>query len=172
MHACERAIAELAGRQDNLVTREQLLAIGLGRGAIAHRLAAGRWRRVHPGVYLVAPAPLQLTRAGARGAARVRRRRDREPHDRGRPLGAFLPGTDDVHVTVPGRHTGPREGVRVHRTAALDPDETRAQARPATDVARADDLRPRGNGEHSARPRPHSPKRAFSGSSPTASCTR
>ena len=67
MHALDRAIAELAGSQDNLVTRDQLLAIGLGRGAIAHRLSTGRWQRVHPGVYLVAPAPLD-PRARARAA--------------------------------------------------------------------------------------------------------
>lgn len=31
MHAQERTIAETAGRQDNVITREQLLALGLGR---------------------------------------------------------------------------------------------------------------------------------------------
>ena len=122
MHACERAIAELAGRQDNLVTREQLLTIGLGRGAIAHRLAAGRWRHVHPGVYLIAPAPLQL-RARARAALLACGDGATVSHTTAAGLWEMLPGTDDVHVTVPGRHTGPREGVRVHRTAALDPDE-------------------------------------------------
>ncbi len=65
MHARERAIADLAGCQDNRVTRDQLLATGLGRGAIAHRLSTGRWQRVHPGVFLVAPAPLD-PRARAR----------------------------------------------------------------------------------------------------------
>ena len=122
MHARERAIGELAGRQDNLVTREQLLTIGLGRGAIAHRLSAGRWRRVHPGVYLVAPAPLHL-RAEARAAVLACGDSAAVSHATAAGLWGILPETDDVHVTVPGRHTGPREGVHVHRTAALHPDE-------------------------------------------------
>jgi hypothetical protein len=68
MQARELAITELAGRQDNMVSREQLREIGVGRGAIAHRVSAGRWQRVHANVYLVAPAPLDL-KARARAAA-------------------------------------------------------------------------------------------------------
>jgi hypothetical protein len=37
MQVVERAIAAVAGRQDNVVTLEQLIEAGLGRGAIAHR---------------------------------------------------------------------------------------------------------------------------------------
>ena len=49
----DRLIAELAGRQHGMVGRAQLLALGVGRGAIDHRLACGRLHLVHPGVYAV-----------------------------------------------------------------------------------------------------------------------
>lgn len=125
MHAHERSIAELAGRQDNLVTREQLAAVGIGRGAIAHRLSAGRWQRVHPGVYLVAPAPLDF-RARARAAMLACGADATVSHTTAAGLWGILPEgdrSDHVHVTVPGRNAGPREGVCVHRTAVLNRDE-------------------------------------------------
>jgi very-short-patch-repair endonuclease len=56
------AIAELAGRQYGLVRREQLLGVGLGRGAIEHRQRAGRLHLIHRGVYAVGHP--KLTREG------------------------------------------------------------------------------------------------------------
>ena len=49
----DRVIADLAERQHGIVARLQLLALGVGRGAIDHRLACGRLHLVHPGVYAV-----------------------------------------------------------------------------------------------------------------------
>ena len=46
-------VATLAGRQHGVVSRAELLAIGLGPGAIGRRLRAGRLHRLHPGVYAV-----------------------------------------------------------------------------------------------------------------------
>jgi very-short-patch-repair endonuclease len=46
-------IAALAARQHGVVTREQLLALGLGHGAIDHRVACGRLHPVQRGVYAV-----------------------------------------------------------------------------------------------------------------------
>ena len=46
-------IAALADRQWGLVTREQLLALGLSSGAVDRRLAAARLRPLHRGVYAV-----------------------------------------------------------------------------------------------------------------------
>jgi len=54
-------VAKLAGRQGGAISRAQLVRIGLGRGAIEHRLASGSLHRRHRGVYVVghlAPAPL------------------------------------------------------------------------------------------------------------------
>src|SRR4051812_38808975 len=54
----DAAIAALAERQHDVVAREQLLALGLGRDAIEHRLAARRLRRLHRGVYTTSHAEL------------------------------------------------------------------------------------------------------------------
>ena len=68
MQAVERAIARIAARQDNVITRGQLLAAGLRRGAIAHRLDSRWMQRLHQGVYLIGPAP-PTPMARARAAA-------------------------------------------------------------------------------------------------------
>lgn len=49
----ERGLADLAERQHGVIARRQLLELGLGRRAIAHRLERARLHAVHPGVYAV-----------------------------------------------------------------------------------------------------------------------
>jgi very-short-patch-repair endonuclease len=49
----DERIARLAERQHGLATRSQLRALGLGRGAIEHRIALGRLLAIHRGVYAV-----------------------------------------------------------------------------------------------------------------------
>src|SRR3954471_3094282 len=49
----EAAIAALAARQHGVVSRAQLAALGLGAGAIKHRLALGRLHPLYRGVYAV-----------------------------------------------------------------------------------------------------------------------
>ena len=49
----EQGIAELAKRQYGVVSREQLLRLGLESGAIGRRLRAGRLHQLHPGIYAV-----------------------------------------------------------------------------------------------------------------------
>src|SRR5262245_29215002 len=60
-------IADLAALQHGVVARWQLAAAGLGRGAIEHRIAAGRLHRIHQGVYAVGHA--RLTERGRWTAA-------------------------------------------------------------------------------------------------------
>jgi predicted transcriptional regulator of viral defense system len=56
----DRAIAQIAARQHGVVTRAQLAALGVGRGAIRHRLTIGRLYLLHRGVYAVGhPKPSQ-----------------------------------------------------------------------------------------------------------------
>jgi very-short-patch-repair endonuclease len=133
----ERRIAKIAGRQDNVVSREQLLAAGLGRGAIAHRVAVGAWQRLHNNVYLLAPAPPSLM-ARARAAALAYGADMAVSHRSAAELFKLLPETGgEIHVTVAGRNVAPRAGIRRHRVAAFGPGEvTKMSGIPMTSVAR------------------------------------
>jgi predicted transcriptional regulator of viral defense system len=63
----DRAIAALAARQHGVVRRGQLAGLGLGRGAIEHRLRAGRLYPIHRGVYAVGHRRLTLEAAWLAG---------------------------------------------------------------------------------------------------------
>lgn len=54
----DQLVAALARRQHDVLARRQLLALGVGRGAIAARLKSGRWRLEYRGVYATRHAPL------------------------------------------------------------------------------------------------------------------
>ncbi len=47
----DRLIGERAAGQDSLITSSQLRELGLGRGAIEHRVKRGLLHRMHEGVY-------------------------------------------------------------------------------------------------------------------------
>lgn len=138
MHDVERSIARIGGRQDNVISREQLLGAGLGRGAVAHRVATGAWRRLHNNVYLLGPAPPSLM-ARARAAALACGSDAVVSHRSAAEMFGLLPENGaEVHVTVAGRNIAPREGVRRHRIAAFGPGEvTKMRGIPVTTVARA-----------------------------------
>ncbi|MHB8657266.1 MAG: type IV toxin-antitoxin system AbiEi family antitoxin domain-containing protein [Solirubrobacteraceae bacterium] len=120
MHEVERAIAGLAAGQDDLVSRAQLMAAGIGRGAIDHRIRSGRLQRIHHGVFLIGyagPTQRQLIRAAGmavgddalvshRAAAILWQLRHGE-----------LPAVD---VTVPGRRPRRQAGIAIHRTRVLE----------------------------------------------------
>jgi hypothetical protein len=62
----DQAIARVAVRQYGIITRTQLLALGLWDAAISYRVKSGRLHRVHTGVYAVGiPATKPLQRAAA-----------------------------------------------------------------------------------------------------------
>jgi very-short-patch-repair endonuclease len=46
-------LAQMAGRRRGVVTREELLAVGLSADQIEARIASGALIRIHPGVYIV-----------------------------------------------------------------------------------------------------------------------
>jgi predicted transcriptional regulator of viral defense system len=54
-HDVEDQIATVARRQHGVVTRAQLLGLGLRTGAVRRRTTSGRLHRLHRGVYLVGP---------------------------------------------------------------------------------------------------------------------
>jgi hypothetical protein len=132
----ERALAELAQRQWGVVTLAQLRALGLGDGAVKHRVRLGRLHRLHRGVYAVGHRALER---------------------RGRWLAAVLacgPHAALSHVTAAAHWdllhsaqtridvTSPRgrrggDGIRLHRTRSLDArDTTTHESIRVTTVAR------------------------------------
>jgi Protein of unknown function (DUF559)/Transcriptional regulator, AbiEi antitoxin len=50
-------IARIAARQAGRLSRAQALAVGITDSSLLRRLRAGRWERVHPGVYALSGAP-------------------------------------------------------------------------------------------------------------------
>lgn len=131
-------IAATASRQFGLITTRQLVACGLGRGAIAHRRRTGSLLAVAPHVLAVGRAP---------------------DHPHARQLAAVLSCAGDAWLShwsaaaVWGLHPidpddpvdllvvdcrpRPRTGLRAHKTIRLDPaDRARRGPLPVTGVAR------------------------------------
>jgi very-short-patch-repair endonuclease/predicted transcriptional regulator of viral defense system len=131
-------IAALAMRQHGVVERGQLAALGLGRGAIAHRVAAGRLHRVHRGVYAVGH-PI-LTANGHRMAAVLACGPGAAlSHASAAALWGIRP-TNATRIDVSVRERGgraKRQRIRVHRATGLRADEvTTDQAIRVTTPAR------------------------------------
>src|SRR5579885_775516 len=104
MHDVQRTIARIAGHQDNVISREQLLSAGLGRGAIAHRVRTGAWQRLHNNVYLLGPAPPSLM-ARARAAVMACGVNAVVSHRSAAEMFGLLPEIGgEVHVSVAGRN--------------------------------------------------------------------
>lgn len=112
----DQLIARLCGWQWRNVNRRQMLALGIGAGAIEHRIAAGRLHPRHRGVYVGGSPGLTVngewiaavlacsvgTMLSCRSGAELR--------------GFLRPGWP-IHVTAPGK-PHPREGICVHRSRA------------------------------------------------------
>jgi very-short-patch-repair endonuclease len=135
-HRDER-IAAIASLQRGLVSRQQLLAAGIGRGAIRRMLEHGRLWTEHQGVYSVGfPSRQPLARETAAllavGTNAVL------SHLSAAAAWGLCPARPDdasVEVLAPGFHT--RQGIVAHRTARLEPQEVRiCQGLPVTAPAR------------------------------------
>ncbi len=137
MRAVERAIARVGGRQDNVITLEQLLDAGLGTDAVAHRVRARTMQRLHRGVFLLGAAPpTQMARARAAvfacgDGAVVSHRSAAEM------FGLLAQSDAEVDVTVVGRNPGVHPGIRRHRPKHLARhDVTNMRGIRVTSVAR------------------------------------
>jgi very-short-patch-repair endonuclease len=128
--AGDRAIARIAAAQHGIVTRKQLLAAGLGHGAIDHRLTQLRLHPVHRGVYLVGhPLPPPMAREMA--AILACGRDAVASHDTAGGIWGFRsPKPGRIDITVLSRCCRSRPGVRLHSTNRID----------ARDVRRADGI--------------------------------
>ncbi|MGH2992492.1 MAG: DUF559 domain-containing protein [Solirubrobacterales bacterium] len=132
-----RAIAELAARQRGLVTRGQLVQMGLTRDAIDSWVKTARLHAIHRGVYLLGHARLtggarELAAVLACGPGAVL------SHRSAAGLWRLISGSaGDADVTVPGRNCGSKGGIRIHRVTALDRRDVRmAGGIPVTTPAR------------------------------------
>jgi hypothetical protein len=108
MHPGEM-VAQLAGSQDCVVSRQQLLALGATDEWIQARLRSGRWQRVFAGTYATFTGPLPFTaevsaallRAGPGSMARARTAAalyGLVTPDTGRPIELLLPPHRRVRV--------------------------------------------------------------------------
>jgi very-short-patch-repair endonuclease len=118
-------LAQLAAAQEGVVHRRQLYALGIGRGAIAHRLAGGSLHPVlrsvfavgHPGLTGRAMLVAALLYAGDNCVL---------SHESAAWLWGLVPGYGPgVELTVVARHVRNAPGVRVHRSGGLDRNEVR-----------------------------------------------
>ena len=113
----EAAIAVIAGRQHGYITRAQLLAIGLGIGAIKYRVEIGRLIPVYAGVYAV--GYVRRTPV-ARACAAVLACGDKAmlSHGSAASLWGFAKHWDEpFEVTAPSIRR--RNGIKVHRCRTL-----------------------------------------------------
>jgi hypothetical protein len=129
-----RALERLGGRQYGVVTRAQLIALGLDHGAIDWRLRSGRLRLIHRGVYALGPGPL-VQRGHWLAAVLAYGEGATLSHLSAAALWGLAGPRGPAHVTSGHGRPG-RAGIRLHRTK-LAPDERVLHDRiPVTTVAR------------------------------------
>ena len=137
MHPLDRACEELAARQFGLITRLQAQAIGLTEAQVEYRVYTGRWKAIHPGVYVINGNPESWQQnvmaaclwtgtgfASHRSAATLWE------------LPSFRPSSL-IDVTVTHCHLPPRCGLKVHFTdRILDGDVKRRLGIPTCAIER------------------------------------
>lgn len=138
LSTAEARLAQIAGRQHGVVTREQLAAVGIDKSGVTRRVQAGRLHRLHRGVYAVGHRSLSwrgrwLAAVLAAGDGAVL------SHTSAVALWEFLrPIQGPVHVTVAAAvRRKQRPGIVVHHSRTLTPrDITRRHGIAVTTPAR------------------------------------
>jgi hypothetical protein len=114
-----KEIAALAGRQDGLVTRAQLVALGASPRMIDAWIESGRLHRVHQGVYAVGHAAISV-RGRARAALLAMGPAAVLSHHSAGVLWRILPEWPPIqHVTTTSRSGKRIPTLQVHRVRAL-----------------------------------------------------
>lgn len=130
-------LAAISGAQRGLARRDQLLALGFGRGWISHRLETGWLYRILASVFAVGHSELQ---PGAMEMAALLSVGDNcvlSDQSAGELWGIPSPPSDRVSLTLIGRRVQDRAGVAIHRVAMLDMRDVRlCQGLPVTAPAR------------------------------------
>ena len=127
----DRAIWALAERQHGVVSRAQLLELGVNRGAITHRIELGRLRPVHRGVYRIG----LLSRDGRWMAAVLACGPDAVLSHLAAAALFGIRQSDRIEVTTRARCRGPSR-VIVHRSPLRDDERTTHRGIPTTTVPR------------------------------------
>jgi very-short-patch-repair endonuclease len=127
-----RTIAEMAERQHGVVSRPQLLEIGMGRRAIASRVERDELHRLHHGVYKVGYRRINrkgrwmaAVLASGPGACLSHR-------SAARLWGLMSPGDERVEVTCPLGHRARRHGIVAREALVLDDERAVVDAVPVT----------------------------------------
>lgn len=131
----ERAFAEVAGRQRGVVARWQMMDLGFGSDAIAHRLSVGRIYIVFAGVYAVGQPAIgregrwmAAVLASGEGAVLS--------HGSAACLWGLRIEASVAHEVTISRSTGHIRGLRRHRSILLPDELTVRDDIPVTCVAR------------------------------------
>ena len=134
----ERGLSAYAEAQEGLVHRSQLLAVGISRGSIAHRVKIGSLHPAGRNVFAVGHAALG-SRAPETAALLSVGNDCLLSHASGVAIWGLVDSRSDlVEVTVAGRNVRQRPGVRVYRVAELDSRDVRLRdGLPVTSPARA-----------------------------------
>lgn len=134
----ERRVQELARKQHGVVTRAQLVDLGMGQRAVSRRAESGVFRRLHRGTYLVgpvaAPRSNEMAAVLACGPDAV------VSHRSAVGLWKVSRGPDasaPIDITVVGRRGRGMAGIRAWCVTALADDEwTRFDGIPITTIGR------------------------------------
>jgi very-short-patch-repair endonuclease len=119
LETIDSAIAAIAGTQHGMITRLQLLGLGLTDGGILSRVATGRLYRVHQGVYAVGHRPISPN-ARAMAAVLACGAGAALSHSAAATLwGISKHWPTTLEVTAPTQHRRP--GIRTHRSHTLTP---------------------------------------------------
>jgi very-short-patch-repair endonuclease len=129
----DRAIGALAERQHGVVSRAQLLELGVGRDAIDRRLKPGRLCPVHRGVYTIGHR--LLAQDGRWMAAVLACGPDAVLSHRAAAALWGMRGGTRVEVTVPSGRCA-RDGIQVHRSVLPADERTTHRGIPTTTVPR------------------------------------
>lgn len=134
----DEAIAKLASAQHGVVSRRQLLNLGVGRRSIEHRLAHGRLQRIHRAVYAVGHRAISHR---GRVAAALLAGRDEIGRGAASQItaaglwGLTAEGRGLIHITAESRRRRLR-GVAVHRASVPQAERSLRDGLPVTSVAR------------------------------------
>lgn len=126
----------LAHDQHGVVTRAQLLALGLESGAVSHRIRSGRLHPVQRGVYAVGRPELSrhgrwLAAVSSCGPAAVLSHRSAAALH-----GIAEPPRGATEVTVPPSTIRARPGVRAYRRIVAPDERAQVERIPVTNVER------------------------------------